>query len=55
MRRWGMKSDVLDSSETGGAAPLLRGSFFLLPLSAIERVEAQGLLAAGIELLGIRY
>ena len=29
MRRWAMKSDLLDSSDTGGPAPLLMGSFFL--------------------------
>jgi hypothetical protein len=47
MRRWVMKSDLLDSSETGGpAGPLAAGVvFFLQPLSAVERGEAEWLSA----------
>jgi hypothetical protein len=37
-----MKSDVLDSSETGGAAPLLRGSFFCCPGAQLKGVKLSG-------------
>ncbi len=37
-----MKSEVLDSSETGGPAPLFRGAFFCCPEWQMEIVKLRG-------------